>query len=552
MCLCVFCVLCGWNNYYPTLGWSPSDISTETEMFLGYTRSMPNFFAGKVVVDAGCGNSRYINIVNRISDPAPRLIIGIELSDNVHLAARNCSEYGNVVMLKMDLNLLPRVLKEPVDYIYSIGVLHHTPDARKSFVNLSQCVKKGGFLSAFLYGKGNPILYRVNVYLRNRVFRKWPHRLVYPHVVDRGLRAADDGDAQSHIQPRQVMAKRSMFVGMDVHKESIDVSIAEEGRSGEVGHYGVIPGDLEAVAKVVRALRAPTRRLRFVYEAGPCGFGLHRYLTAQGEDCVVVNPSSMPKRSGDRIKTDRRDGDALARLHRAGELTAIYIPTPEDEALRDLVRAREDAVGLSTQAKHRLKAFLLRQGRRYPGGARWTRPYRRWLADLSFPLAPQHIAWQEYRDTIDETERRVERLTDQLRQLTPAWRWAPVEWRRYRPCAGSHCHGRRPRRRSRRHSTVHASTRAHGVPRPGPFGVPERPSVRRGGITKAGNPHARRLLAEAAWAYQGVPRIGRQMLYRQENVTDAPHEDHRDRRPREQYRRRDRRPHRSRAPTSSA
>jgi transposase len=217
-----------------------------------------------------------------------------------------------------------------------------------------------------------------------------------------------------------------MFVGMDVHKDSIDISLAEDGRDGEVRRYGVIPGDLEAVTKVLRALRAPNRQLRFVYEAGPCGFGIHRYLTAQGEDCVVVNPSSMPKRSGDRIKTDRRDGDALARLHRAGELTPIYIPTPDDEALRDLVRAREDAVGLSTQAKHRLKAFLLRQGRRYPGRAGWTRAYRRWLADLSFPLAPQHIALQEYRDTIEETERRVERLTGQLRQLTPAWRWAPV------------------------------------------------------------------------------------------------------------------------------
>ena len=222
------------------------------------------------------------------------------------------------------------------------------------------------------------------------------------------------------------MTNRSMFVGMEVHKESIDISLAEEGRDGEVRHFGGITGDLEALAKVVKALRAPTRRLRFVYEAGPCGFGIHRYLTAQGEDCVVVNPSSMPKRSGDRIKTERRDGDALARLQRAGELTAIYIPTPDDEALRDLVRAREDAVGLSTQAKHRLKAFLLRQGRRYPGRAGWTRPYRRWLADLSFPLAPQHIALQEYRDTIEETERRVERLTDQLRQLTPPWRWAPV------------------------------------------------------------------------------------------------------------------------------
>jgi hypothetical protein len=116
------------------------------------------------------------------------------------------------------------------------------------------------------------------------------------------------------------MAKRSMCVGMDVHKESIAISLAEEGRDGEVRHYGGIPGDLEALAKVVKALPAPTRRLRVVYEAGPCRFGIHRYLTAQGGECVVVHPSSMPKRSGDRIKTDRRDGDALARLHRAGEL----------------------------------------------------------------------------------------------------------------------------------------------------------------------------------------------------------------------------------------
>jgi transposase len=116
------------------------------------------------------------------------------------------------------------------------------------------------------------------------------------------------------------MAKRSMFVGMDVHKESIDISLAEEGRDGEVRHYGGIPGDLEALAKVLKVLRAPTRRLRFVYEAGPCGFGIYRYLTSQGEECVVVNPSSMPKRSGDRIKTDRRDGDALARRRAHGDL----------------------------------------------------------------------------------------------------------------------------------------------------------------------------------------------------------------------------------------
>jgi hypothetical protein len=127
----------------------------------------------------------------------------------------------------------------------------------------------------------------------------------------------------------------------------------------------------------------------------------------------------------------------MARLHRAGELTAIYIPTADDEALRDLVRAREDAVGLSTQAKHRLKAFLLRQGRRYPGRAGWTQPYRRWLADLSVPLAPQHMALQEYRDTIDETERRVLRITEQLRQLVPGWRWALVADALQEPCAAS-------------------------------------------------------------------------------------------------------------------
>jgi len=170
------------------------------------------------------------------------------------------------------------------------------------------------------------------------------------------------------------MENRSMSVGLDVHKETIDVSIAEGHRNGEVRHYGVIASDLEPLDKVVRALRAPNRRLHFVYEAGPCGFGIYRYLTNRGEACVVVSPSMVPKRSGDRVKTDRRDSVTLARLHRAGELRAIYVPDDADEAMRDLVRAREDAVGRGTQAKYRLKAFLLRQGRHYPGREGWTLP----------------------------------------------------------------------------------------------------------------------------------------------------------------------------------
>jgi transposase len=292
------------------------------------------------------------------------------------------------------------------------------------------------------------------------------------------------------------MAKRSMFVGMDVHKESIDISLAEDGREGEVRHDGVIGGDLTAVAKVLKAIRTPTRQLRFVYEAGPCGFGIHRYLTAQGEDCVIVSPSSMPTRSGDRIKTDRRDSQALARLHRAGELSAIHIPTAGDEAIRDWVRAREDAVGVSTQAKHRVKAFLLRQGRRYAGRAGWTRAYRRWWSTVSVADAPQQIALPEYRDTVDEAEQRVDRLTAELRQLTPPWRWAPVvdALQAVRGVSFVTAVGIVAEVGDLRRLTHPRELMAFLglVPSEHSSG----PKVRRGGITKTGNPHVRRLLAE--------------------------------------------------------
>jgi transposase len=314
------------------------------------------------------------------------------------------------------------------------------------------------------------------------------------------------------------MGHRSMFVGLDVHRDSIDVAVAEDGRAGEVRHYGVIPSDGHALEKLRQRLHAPGRRLRFVYEAGPCGFAIYRQLTHEGEDCAVVSPSQIPRRSSDRIKTDRRDATTLARLHRAGELSAIHVPSADDEALRDLVRAREAAVGVSTQAKHRLKAFLLRHGRRYTGRAGWTRAYRRWIADLSFPSVAQQVTLQEYRDAIDETEGRVARLTAQLRDLVPQWRWAPLvdALQALRGVSFVTAVGLVAEvgdlRRFDRPRTLMAYLGL--VPSEHSSGA----TVHRGTLTKTGNAHARHLLAEAAWAYQGRPRVGRELLDRQEKL----------------------------------
>ena len=197
------------------------------------------------------------------------------------------------------------------------------------------------------------------------------------------------------------MKHNSIFIGMDVHKNSIDIAIAESGRTGQVRHYGKINGTLAALNKAVGKLVGKGDRPHFVYEAGPCGYQIYRHLTARGFDCAVVAPSMIPRQSGNRIKNDRRDSLMLARLHRAGELTAVYVPLAEDEAIRDLSRAREDAKSDEKRSKQRLLAFLLRSGHRYSGRSPWSQAHMRWLADIKMAHPSQQIVLQEYIDTIN-------------------------------------------------------------------------------------------------------------------------------------------------------
>ena len=157
------------------------------------------------------------------------------------------------------------------------------------------------------------------------------------------------------------MKEFSKYVGLDVHKETIAVSVADA-QGGELRYVGEISNTAEALDKLVRQLKKGNAELSFCYEAGPCGYGIHRQLTAKGLDCQVVAPSLIPRKAGDRVKTDRRDSLSLARLHRAGELTAVWVPDAAQEALRDLTRAREDMKHLQLLAKQRLLAFLLRHG----------------------------------------------------------------------------------------------------------------------------------------------------------------------------------------------
>jgi transposase len=308
------------------------------------------------------------------------------------------------------------------------------------------------------------------------------------------------------------------FIGLDVHKETISIAIAEEGRKGEVRSYGTIRNDFESLDKFVTKQVSLRGNLKFVYEAGPTGYGIHRHLAGNGFDCIVVAPSMIPKRSGVRIKNDRRDAVTLARLHRAGEIDAIYIPDPEDEAMRDLLRGRDDARISLRKAKQRLHSFLLRHGAIYSGKSSWTKAHFNWLSDLKMAHPAQHVALQEYIDAIHESSQRVTRLTDIVTEMVKTWRLAPIV------IAIQALRG------------VSLLTAAIVVAEVGVLTRFSKPtqlmaylglvpsehssgdSVKRGGITKAGNGYARRALVEASWTYRFPARVTRHLLKRSRDL----------------------------------
>ena len=301
------------------------------------------------------------------------------------------------------------------------------------------------------------------------------------------------------------MKKSTRFVGLDDSKDFIQVAVADGGPGGEVREWGVIASGPDSLAKLVRRLGRP-EDLHFAYEAGPCGYGTYRQLLTLGARCIVAAPSRTPRKPGERIKNDRRDAVALARLHRAGELTPVWVPDTETEAMRDLTRTREDAKYGETRAKQRLHSFLLRHGRRYPGRSTWTQQHHRWIAEQRFDHPSQQICLEEYLATVEEAGRRVARLEGQIRDLAPMWSMAPV-------VTAMMAH--------RGVNLLVASTVAAELgdltrfdrarPLMGFVGLVPSLSAsgqsrHTGSITKTGNAHVRRCLVEAAWAFRHPAR----------------------------------------------
>jgi transposase len=306
------------------------------------------------------------------------------------------------------------------------------------------------------------------------------------------------------------------FVGLDVHKDSIVIAVAEGDKAPEV--LATIPHEVPRLLRRLVKLGAP-QTTKCCYEAGPTGFGLCRALREAGIECDVVAPALVPKKSGDRIKTDKRDAVRLARFHRSGDLTAVHVPDEASEAMRDLERARDDAKRAERVCRHQLSKFLLRKGLRYEGKA-WTKGYLEWVRKQSFAHEAQNRVLVDALKSVEEATARVTRLTQDITSLVEAWTMAPVV---------------KALQAMRGVQLITAVTLAAEI---GDFRrfasapqfmaflglVPSEHSsgnsVRRGSITRTGNTHARRVLIEAAWAYRYRPSMSRAIRVRNIGVSE--------------------------------
>jgi transposase len=298
------------------------------------------------------------------------------------------------------------------------------------------------------------------------------------------------------------MKEFSKYVGLDTHKETIAVAVADA-LGGKVRYYGEIANTPEAIQKLVKQLCPDGEVISFCYEAGPCGYEIYRQISQLGHYCSVVAPSLIPTKPGERVKTDRRDSEKLSRLDRAGELTPVWVPDQEQEAMRDLTRAREDMKGLERTTKQRLNAFLLRYGRIYESGkSRWTQAHFRWMEGLKFNVTVQQIVFQEYVGAVKQAEARVAGLEKEMEKALESWVLAPVVE------ALMALRGIKLITAMTVMAELGDITRFDSprqlmsflglVPSEASSGL----TRRRGGITKTGNGHVRRVLVESGWCYR--------------------------------------------------
>ena len=302
------------------------------------------------------------------------------------------------------------------------------------------------------------------------------------------------------------------FVAFDTSKLRNAVAIADGGRTGEVRFLGEIETTETATVKLVKKLAAKYRRLTFCYEAGPTGYGLQRLIASLGHDCIVVAPSLVPKKAGDRVKTNRRDALDLARQLRAGELTAVWVPDERHEAMRDLTRAREAAVDDLQSKRRQVLSLLLRLGRYYPGKRTWTKAHMNWLASQKLEHAEQRIAFEEMLLAVRQAQERIVRLEQAIRAAMPDWSLTEavtalmamrgfdlVSATAFLAEIGDLSRFQTPRELMGYLGLV-----------PSEHSTGDR--VKRSGITKAGNRRARRILVECSWSYRHPPRVGAEKL----------------------------------------